>query len=107
MNLSINGVKNIDINNLDEILGSINLIDIREVYEYEEGTLKTAINIPMGKILEYPEEYLNKDEKYYIMCRSGARSLNTCLALKKEGYQVINVAGGIIRYTGDNEVKVK
>lgn len=104
--MSVN-VKRIKVNDLDELLGKVNLIDIREIHEYEEGTLKSAINIPIGKLLENPEEYLNKDEEYYILCRSGVRSLNACLLLAEEGYKVIDVAEGVIGYTGDDIVKGK
>ena len=36
---------NISVNKIDELLGNIELIDIREDYEYNEGSIRTAKNI--------------------------------------------------------------
>lgn len=90
----------IHVNDLVSLIGKIELIDIREPYEYKSGSLKTAKNIPMGNLLENPEKYLMKDKTYYIMCQSGARSGRATKLLKKQGYQVVNVAGGMGSYLG-------
>ena len=95
--------KVIDVNDMDNLLGKVELIDIREEYEFKGGSLKSAKNIPMGKLLENPEKYLDKDKEYYLLCRSGARSENACSVLMKEGYKVINVKGGVINYLGTNK----
>lgn len=47
--------KVINVNDIDNLIGKINLIDIREAYEYRSGSIKTAKNIPMGELLESPE----------------------------------------------------
>jgi Rhodanese-related sulfurtransferase len=92
--------KVIHVNDLDNLLGTIELIDIREVYEYQSGSIRTAKNIPMGKLLQQPEKYLIKDKPYYIMCQSGGRSGNAVRELTKRGFDVINVAGGMGSYVG-------
>lgn len=92
--------KVIHVNDMDNLIGKVELIDIREPYEYKSGTLKTAKNIPMGNLLTSPEKYLAKDKTYYIMCQSGARSGRTTKALEKQGFNVINVAGGMGSYVG-------
>ncbi|NLK20726.1 MAG: rhodanese-like domain-containing protein [Epulopiscium sp.] len=89
-----------DINNLKE---KINLIDIRESYEYQSGHLPKAKNIPMGALLAEVEKYFDKSQKYYIICQTGGRSLRTCQTLKKKGFDVINVLGG----TGGYKEKLK
>ncbi|WP_346898978.1 rhodanese-like domain-containing protein [Clostridium sp. UBA7503] len=92
--------KVININNIDSLLGKINLIDIREIYEYRNGSLKTARNIPMGNLLNNPDRYLKKENEYYLMCETGSRSSLACRRLNKEGFNVINVRGGIGAYRG-------
>ena len=92
--------KVIHVNDMDNLIGKVELIDIREPYEYKSGTLKTAKNIPMGTLLSSPEKYLIKDKTYYIMCQSGGRSGSTTRALTKQGFNVINVAGGMGSYVG-------
>jgi rhodanese-related sulfurtransferase len=93
----------VDVNDLEELFGKINLIDVREQYEYRSGHLPTAKNIPMGELLNDPEEYLDKSKVYYIICQSGSRSSRTCSVLKKNGFKVINVAGGTGSYKGKLE----
>ena len=95
-----NDGKVINVNDIDNLIGKIDLIDIREPYEYSGGTIKTAKNIPMGNILENPEKYLTKDKEYYIMCQSGGRSARTCDSLTRQGYDVVNVSGGMGSYVG-------
>lgn len=93
-------VEAIHVNDLDGLLGTIELIDIREVYEYKSGSIKTAKNIPMGELLAAPHKYLQKEKKYYIMCQSGMRSGKTTANLLDQGFQVVNVSGGMGSYTG-------
>ncbi len=85
----------IDVTLLNGMLkDNINLIDVREVGEYNMFHIKGARNVPMGSIMTKPESYLKKDEKYYMVCQSGARSASVCNALSMQGYDVVNVVGG-------------
>lgn len=101
--LKYNNMKAISVNDLDDLIGKINLIDIREPYEFKGGSLKSAKNVPMNTLLNNPDKYLNKVNTYYIMCLSGARSKMTCKALTHQGYDVVNVIGGIGSYVNRNK----
>jgi len=92
--------KTIYVNDLDNLIGKVNLIDIREPYEFKNKSIKSSKNIPMNSLLNSPNKYLNKEKTYYIMCQSGGRSTMTCKMLKNEGYDVINVSGGVGSYVG-------
>lgn len=96
-----NELRDIYVNELDEMINDINLIDIRERYEVKSGTIKGAKNIPMKNIITEPEKYLKKDEVYYLLCKAGVRSDNACRILRQEGYKVINVEGGVMNYEGE------
>lgn len=97
--------KVIHVNEVDGLLGNIELIDIREPNEYKSGSLKTAKNIPMGNLISEPDKYLNKDKTYYIMCQSGGRSERTCSMLTSQGFDVVNVSGGIGSYVGAKKIR--
>lgn len=97
-----NKIQSIDVDKLDNSLPNIKLIDIREDYETKFGTIKGAKKIPMAVLLAKPEQYLNKNDQYYIMCQSGMRSSRTTKQLLALGYNVINVAGGFGSYRGKN-----
>lgn len=97
-----NKIKSIEVNNLDESLTKNKLIDIREAYETKLGTIKGVKKIPMNTLLTNPEQYLNKEDEYYIMCQSGMRSSRTSKTLNKLGFNVVNVSGGFGSYRGNN-----
>lgn len=101
--MSRSSVKSIDVNEMDSMLGKVDLIDIREPYEYNSGHLPTAKNIPMDTILAAPDKYLDKTKEYHIICHSGSRSSMACGILKGNGFNIINVAGGTGRYRGKLE----
>jgi len=93
----------VNVNDMDDLLGKVELIDIREPYEVKSGTLKTAVNIPMGTLLGNPDKYMSKEKTYYIMCQSGGRSGQAVKALSKLGFDVVNVAGGMGSYSGSKK----
>ncbi|MBC2581723.1 rhodanese-like domain-containing protein [Clostridium sp. DJ247] len=93
-----NKFSSINVNNLDGLIGKINLIDIRESYEYTRGHLPTAKNIPMNLILTESERYLDKSKEYHIICQSGGRSSRACSELTSKGYKVVDVIGGTGSY---------
>lgn len=70
--------KVININDIDALIGKINLIDVREPLEYKNGSLESSKNIPMNTLIKELSKYLKNDEEYYIMCQSAGRSSRTC-----------------------------
>ena len=77
---------------------NINLIDVREKYEYAAGHVPKAKNIPVNEIATNYPSYLNQNDTYYIICQSGGRSSSVCQYLSSRGYNVINVVGGTGSY---------
>lgn len=96
--LEKNKFKTINVNDLEGVLGKINLIDIRETYEYNNGHLPSAKNIPMSTILKQADKFLDKSKEYHIICQSGGRSSRACSELTSKGYNVINISGGTGSY---------
>jgi rhodanese-related sulfurtransferase len=92
--------KVIHVNDMEDLIGRVDIIDIRERYEYSSGSLKNAKNIPMGDLLGDPDKYLKQGTTYYIMCQSGGRSSRACGILSKRGFDVVNVTGGMGSYVG-------
>tara|TARA_R110002012_G_scaffold117419_2_gene265341 strand:+ start:212 stop:511 length:300 start_codon:yes stop_codon:yes gene_type:complete len=73
---------------------TIQLIDIREPYETEDGHIKGDINIPMGSILE-KINLLSKTKDTIIYCNTGNRSKPVVYMLKKlHNISTYNLAGG-------------
>ncbi|MER2226199.1 MAG: rhodanese-like domain-containing protein [Carnobacterium sp.] len=80
--------------------GKLPLVDVREDNEWEEGHLEGAIHVPLSALSSVKQK-LDKNEEYYVMCHSGARSSMACQELAKEGYKVTNVMGGISAWRGE------
>ncbi|TDM48638.1 rhodanese-like domain-containing protein [Macrococcoides goetzii] len=74
---------------------NINLIDVREVYEYEDNHIPEAVNIPLSVLVENTN-YFTKDDHYHIICRSGNRSGQACQYLSGLGIATTNVDGGML-----------
>ena len=75
-------------------LSKIQLIDIREPYEYKEGHIKNSINIPMGDIINQKDQ-LSKTKDIIIYCNTGRRSKPVVYMLKKlHNISTYNLTGG-------------
>jgi rhodanese-related sulfurtransferase len=78
----------------------LNIIDVREPYEFEETNIPTAINIPLGNVPMQIEELNHlKNEEVIMQCRSGARSAAAQQFFINAGFtNVKNLIGGILAY---------
>ncbi len=101
--LKRNKGKSVNVNDLDGLIGTIEIIDIREPHEFKGGSIKSAKNIPTAKLLENPERYLKKEKTYYLLCLTGMRSGRAAKILAKQGFSVIPVSGGMGSYAGKNK----
>ncbi len=74
------------------------IIDIRESYEIKSGKINGSRNIPMNRLLNHPEKFLDKNKIYYLICQSGSRSFSTYVMLKFKKYKVKNISGGYLKW---------
>ena len=79
---------------------NVTVLDVRSATEYAEGHLKGAILIDQGEsdFVEKAKSKLNKEQKIAIYCRSGRRSANAAGKLAAEGFQCVNLKGGILAW---------
>ncbi len=94
------GVWEIQPNVLEEYLGRVTVIDVREPDEYSGafGHIHGAKLVPLGSLVARIEE-LPKDQPLVMVCRSGARSAQATVLLKNKGVaKVANLAGGMLRW---------
>ena len=73
---------------------SLSVIDVREVEEFETLHLEGAQNLPLSQLTDTYDQ-LDKDLLHYVICKSGMRSARACQFLAEQGYDVINVQGGM------------
>lgn len=82
------------------------IIDVRTDDEFSTGYIEGAVNIDfyMGNKFISEIDKLDKSKSYFIYCKSGARSGQTCELMKQKGFKkVYNLEGGILGWTGELE----
>ncbi|WP_288203688.1 rhodanese-like domain-containing protein [Streptococcus oralis] len=75
----------------------LSLVDVREVEEFQTLHLEGAQNLPLSQLADIYDQ-LDKDLLHYVVCKSGMRSARACQFLAEQGYDVINVQGGMTAF---------
>lgn len=75
---------------------NFNLIDVREPYEFESGSVEGAINIPMSVLVHKWSELKQMSGAKILFCRSGARSHQAQIFLQEQGLEKVYNGGGVV-----------
>ncbi len=75
----------------------LSLVDVREVEEFQTLHLEGAQNLPLSQLADIYDQ-LDKDLLHYVICKSEIRSARACQFLVEQGYEVINVQGGMTAF---------
>ncbi len=70
------------------------LLDVREDDEWAAGRAPGAVHVPMTQMAERLDEVPDGDP-VYVICRSGGRSARVTAYLNSQGWDSVNVAGGM------------
>lgn len=75
------------------------VLDVREPNEFANGHVPSAHHIPLNSV---PDNIhlIPKDERVFVICQSGGRSMSAATFLESHGYQVVSVAGGTGAWIG-------
>jgi rhodanese-related sulfurtransferase len=79
---------------------TIQVVDVREDEEVEIGKIKEAVHIRLSEIPERMDE-LDASKTLVLVCRSGRRSERATQYLQSQGFQVLNMEGGMLKWQGD------
>ena len=81
---------------LKELLdrGEVELVDVREQYEWEEGRIAGARHIELERVAGRADE-LPRERPVVFACRLGARSAMVTEAFRAAGYEAYNLSGGL------------
>lgn len=96
-------MKTISTTELETLLQSdetLNLIDVRETDEFAGGHIKQAKNVPLSEFGAKVNE-LDRSKPIHVICAAGGRSMNASAYLDSLGFDVVNVDGGMMSWTGE------
>jgi adenylyltransferase/sulfurtransferase len=96
---------------LDSGASDLLLLDVRNPPEAEIAVIEGALLVPLDQIengtaIERIRQ-LVEGKRLYVHCKLGGRSAKALIALKREGIQGINVAGGIDAWSQEIDPSVQ
>jgi thioredoxin len=73
------------------------ILDVRTMGEYNTGFIKNALQADWNNPQQFKDrtQHLDKSRPVYVYCLSGGRSGAAAEALRAQGYQAINLQGGM------------
>jgi len=104
------GIENVDVPQFAGLLSdTVQLVDVRTPDEYAAGHLEGAvlIDVKSSNFEEQAAAQLDKRRPVAVYCRSGRRSLAAAKLLKRAGYRVTNLKGGILAWEAAGQRVVK
>jgi|SRR6478609_5284737 rhodanese-related sulfurtransferase len=75
------------------------LLDVREDDEWQRGHAPGAQHIPMGDVPARMAE-IDAEAQLFVVCHAGGRSQRVAQYLARNGYEPVNVAGGMLAWAG-------
>lgn len=78
------------------------LLDVREDDEWQAGHAALATHISLGEVPDHVED-LPRDRVIVCICRSGARSGRASKFLLEQGFEAVNMEGGMLAWAGDDQ----
>ncbi|EXJ23145.1 Rhodanese-like sulfurtransferase [Alkalibacterium sp. AK22] len=81
---------------------ALSIVDVREADEFQAGHIPGAESMPLSQLGQAYDQ-LEKGKEHYVICLSGGRSSMASDFLGKQGYDIVNVMGGMSAWRGDIE----
>jgi rhodanese-related sulfurtransferase len=73
------------------------ILDVREPAEFDRARIEGVQHIPLGSLVERLDE-VPRDRTVYVLCHVGGRSAQATQYLESQGFDVVNVDGGIVEW---------
>src|SRR5688572_23787477 len=83
----------------------LTLLDVREDWELGVARVPNIVHIPMGQVADRLNE-IEREKTVVVLCRSGRRSLEVARFLQQNGFDAVNLAGGILAWSRDLDATI-
>ena len=81
----------------DPLPDELSVLDVREAFEWEHGHIEGAIHIPLMDLPERLDEV--SGGQTLVVCKVGSRSAHAAAYLLEQGYDVVNLDGGMLDWS--------
>lgn len=78
----------------DPLPDGVSVLDVREPIEWEHGHIEGALHVPLMQLPERREEL--PGGRVIVVCKVGGRSMRATAYLVQQGYDAVNLDGGMI-----------
>lgn len=83
----------------DPLPADLVVLDVREQHEWDAGHIEGARHVPLGDVPARVGE-LDPTVRTLVVCHVGGRSARASAWLTQQGYDVVNLAGGMDAWEG-------
>jgi rhodanese-related sulfurtransferase len=83
----------------------LTLLDVREPWELDIASVPGVLHIPMGEVADRVAE-IDRSRQVVVICRSGRRSLEVAKYLQQNGFDAVNLAGGVLAWSRDVDATI-
>lgn len=80
----------------DPLPEALSVLDVREQSEWDAGHIDGAVHVPLGELSERLTEV--GDGQTLVVCKVGGRSGQAVAWLAEQGYDVVNLDGGMLEW---------
>ncbi len=87
-------VPSVTVHDVPEDLRDAVLLDVREDDEWQAGHVDGALHIPLGDLMARSGE-VPSDAEVVVTCRGGGRSSRAVAWLNENGFDAVNLSGGM------------
>ena len=79
--------------------GAVQLVDVREDYEWDAGRIPDARHITLSELAAHADS-IERDTPVVFICRVGGRSTMAAQAFRRAGYDAYSLDGGMLAWAG-------
>ncbi len=81
--------------------GTIQLVDVREDYEWDAGRIAGSRHLPLGDLTAQAET-INRETPVVFVCRVGGRSTMAANAFRRAGFDAYTMTGGMVEWAAQD-----
>ena len=83
----------------------LTLLDVREDWELGVASVENFMHIPMGQVADRLSE-IDRNKPVVVLCRSGRRSFEVAKFLQQNGFEAVNLTGGILAWSRELDATI-